>query len=79
MFFYCKISNSFLNAGISGKSAVDRTDDAFCGRADVASATECTGLMPALPPDDEGAERLAALYAVHPPKRGGKGRKPAKG
>lgn len=39
---------------------------------DVASATECTGLMPALPRTDaEDADR-AALYAVH---RGRKSRK----
>ena len=34
----------------------------------VASATECTGLFPALPVDDPEAERdMARLYAVHAP------------
>ena len=36
----------------------------------VISATECTGLVPAMPLDDPTAERnLASLYAVHPPKK----------
>lgn len=34
----------------------------------VASATECTGLMPALPEDEAGDEAEAALYGVHPAK-----------
>ena len=34
----------------------------------VASATECTGLFPALPVDDpEAEEDMARLYAVHAP------------
>ena len=37
---------------------------------DVASATECTGLVPALPLNDPRAEEeLASLYAVLPPKK----------
>ncbi len=32
---------------------------------DVASATECTGLIPALPRDDAEANEAASLYAVH--------------
>ena len=36
----------------------------------VASATECTGLFPALPLNDPAAdEELAQLYAVHAPKK----------
>ena len=36
----------------------------------VISATECTGLVPAMPLDDPQADRnLASLYAVHPPKK----------
>lgn len=31
----------------------------------VISGTECTGLMPALPQDDEQDEHYASLYAVH--------------
>ena len=34
----------------------------------VASATECTGLMPALPEDDAEDMAEAALYGVHPAK-----------
>lgn len=39
-------------------------DDAV---VDVASATECTGLMPALPESAASEETVAALYAVHRP------------
>ena len=31
----------------------------------VASATECTGLMPTLPENEEEDENCAALYATH--------------
>ena len=31
----------------------------------VASATECTGLMPALPEDESQDEAEAALYGIH--------------
>lgn len=37
---------------------------------DVASFTECTGLVPALPLNDPAAdEDLARLYAIHAPKK----------
>ena len=36
----------------------------------VASATECTGLMPALPGDEAGNEAEAALYGIHAAKDG---------
>ncbi|MBR1822572.1 MAG: hypothetical protein IJ769_13255 [Clostridia bacterium] len=42
-----------------------READSFPESADVASATECTGLMPALPPDDAANADSAALYAIH--------------
>lgn len=42
---------------------------------EVASATECTGLAPALPQDGAQEESCARLYGVHPAKR----RKRAKG
>lgn len=42
-----------------------RADEAPEDRAEVASATECTGLMPALPPDDAADEAAAALCAIH--------------
>lgn len=35
----------------------------------VASATECTGLIPALPQSDDEGKHCAALYAVHRPKK----------
>ena len=47
------------------------SDDAsFEEIEDVASFTECTGLVPALPLNDPAAdEDLARLYAIHAPKR----------
>ena len=42
--------------------------DSFEETEFVASATECTGLFPALPVDDPDAEEnMARLYAVHAP------------
>ena len=42
--------------------------DSFEETEFVASATECTGLFPALPVDDPEAEdNMARLYAVHAP------------
>lgn len=43
----------------------DAKQSAFEGAEDVASATECTGLMPALPRDDASEAECAALYAIH--------------
>ena len=43
--------------------------------AEIASATECTGLLAALPPDDAQAESLTELSGVHSardPRRGAK-------
>ena len=37
----------------------------FYDLSKVASATECTGLMPALPQDEEEDENYASLYATH--------------
>ena len=44
---------------------------------DVTSATECTGILPALPMDDApDAQRNAAeLYAIHAPQKSKKKRK----
>ena len=39
-----------------------------CETCEVASATECTGLMPALPEDMAEDESRAALYAIHSAK-----------
>lgn len=42
--------------------------DSFGETEFVASATECTGLFPALPVDDpEAEEDMARLYTVHAP------------
>lgn len=44
-------------------------DGSFDEREVVSSATECTGLMPAVDADDiDAAENEARLYAVHAPK-----------
>ncbi len=46
----------------------EHTRESFDERELVASATECTGLVPALPVDDpEADEDMARLYAVHAP------------
>ena len=44
---------------------------------DVISATECTGILPALPMDDapDAQQSAAELYAIHAPKRAGKKRR----
>ena len=42
-----------------------REDDPFQGTEEVASFTECTGLMPALPRDDAADASSASLYAIH--------------
>ena len=40
-------------------------DGAIPEAEDVASATECTGLIPALPRSGAEVEESASLYAVH--------------
>lgn len=42
----------------------------------VASATECTGLIPALPQDESQDEHCAALYAIHRAKQKQNKRRP---
>ena len=44
-----------------------KPDQTFYDIADIQSATECTGLMPAMPPTEEGAENLSRLMAIHCP------------
>jgi len=44
----------------------------------VASATECTGLMPALPRDDAEDENASALYAIHSGKGARSAPRPAR-
>lgn len=47
----------------------DSSKDSFNETEIVASATECTGLVPALPVNDPEADaNLTRLYAVHAPK-----------
>lgn len=41
-------------------------NDAFLCEEDVASATECTGLMPAMPQTDDQAIALSRLAGIHP-------------
>ncbi len=42
-----------------------KADATFGEPQSVASGTECTGLMPALPPDDAADASSAALYGIH--------------
>lgn len=45
-------------------------EDSLNETENVISATECTGLLPALPLNDpEADENTARLYAIHGPKR----------
>ena len=44
-----------------------KPDQSFYDMPEVQSATECTGLMPAMPPSEEGAENLSQLMAIHCP------------
>jgi len=43
----------------------DRNDGTFRESEDVASYTECTGLMPALPWTTEENINLSKLYSIH--------------
>ena len=52
--------------------------DAVRETEEVASATECTGLMPALPRDDAEDESAAALYAIHSAKGARNAPRPAR-
>ena len=66
-----------LNVAVRGKMPAggdrvkpeDRRGDPFGEAEDVASCTECTGLMPALPPDDAAQVESAALCGIHDAKR----------
>ena len=49
-------------------------DSALVEPEPVASATECTGLMPALPENDAQDENEASLYGIHS-ARGARGEK----
>ena len=43
------------------------TDESFYSIDTTASATECTGLMPAVPYTEDGRENLSELMAIHSP------------
>ncbi len=47
------------------KTGMKDKKNPFFETEDVASVTECTGLMPALPKDGEQDENYASLYAIH--------------
>jgi len=53
----------------------DRRKDTFGEIEEVASFTECTGLMPFVPDTDEEDRDLAALYGIHSGKAPGKRRR----
>ena len=61
----------FFTAGTIGAGGVlmkgirRRKQDPFYDLTRVASATECTGLMPSLPQSEEEDENYASLYATH--------------
>ena len=42
-------------------------DESFYSMETTASATECTGLMPAVPYTEDGRENLSELMAIHSP------------
>ena len=42
-------------------------DESFYSVETTASATECTGLMPAVPYTEDGRENLSELMAIHSP------------
>ena len=42
-------------------------DESFYSIETTASATECTGLMPAIPYTEDGRENLSELMAIHSP------------
>lgn len=47
------------------KAAQEAHDTAFGEPQVVASTTECTGLSPAMVPDEQVADNYAQLYSVH--------------
>ena len=58
------------------KKVREKPVDTALAPENVASATECTGLMPALPRDEAQDEADAVLYGIH---RARKERDPSKG
>ena len=54
-----------------------QTDESFYSVETTASATECTGLMPAVPYTEDGRENLSELMAIHSPPEVAKRADPA--
>ena len=50
------------------RAPIEKKQDPFYDIEKIASATECTGLMPAQVESEEEAENYAQLYAIHPVK-----------
>ena len=53
------------------------TDASFYSIETTASATECTGLMPAVPYTEDGRENLSELMAIHSPPEAARRADPA--
>lgn len=53
------------------KERAETADESFHKRADVSSATDCTGLMMQVPGTRAAAESLSDLYAIHEVKAQG--------
>ena len=52
----------------------EKNENTFYSVENLASATECTGLMPAMPPTMDGQEELTGMMAIHcPPGANGAG------
>ena len=49
--------------------------DTFGEGVNIASSTECTGLMPALPESMEEDRDMAEMYRIHSAKKDGKKRR----
>jgi hypothetical protein len=58
-------SGTLSAGGVFLKGIRKRKQNPFFEVNKVASATECTGLIPSLPQSDEEDENYASLYATH--------------
>jgi hypothetical protein len=59
------MAGTIAAGGVLLKGIRRRKQDPFYELSRVASATECTGLMPSLPQSEEEDENYASLYATH--------------
>ncbi|MGI6239949.1 MAG: hypothetical protein ACOYI5_10035 [Christensenellales bacterium] len=48
----------------------EKNQDPFFDLSKVASANECTGIMPSLPQNEAEADNIASLFATHNPPPG---------